>query len=203
VDVQDDQKTTNVTTVTHASDAPRVAVCFVCSGNICRSPIAEAAFRSVVEQAGLGACVDVDSAGTGDWHIGEGADRRAVSVLAAHGLDGRSHRARQFDPSWFDRRDLVIALDHSHLRTLRAWAPHAAARSRIHLLRSFDDEVTAAADPNDRTASLDVPDPYYDGLEAFELVLTMARKASVGLLDVVRVNLARQASGPASGEAPA
>ena len=93
-------------------------ICFVCSGNICRSPMAEVVMADLVAAAGLADVVVVDSAGTGDWHIGERADRRAVAALAARGYDGATHRAKQFDPHWFRQRDLVIGLDRGHERTL-------------------------------------------------------------------------------------
>jgi protein-tyrosine phosphatase len=159
-----------------------VRVCFVCSGNICRSPIAEFVLRGLAERAGFDRLVDVDSAGTGDWHIGERADRRALQVLAEHGYDGSIHRARQFEPRWFASRDLVIALDRGHLRTLRSWATGEDERRRIHLLRSFDPLIG----PDAPAGELDVPDPYYDDLRAFEEVLTLVESACAGLLDQVR-----------------
>jgi protein-tyrosine phosphatase len=85
-------------------------VCFVCTGNICRSPMAESVFRARVAEAGLDGLVEVDSAGTGGWHEGDGADPRTVSVLEAGGYEG-AHAARQFRADWFARLDLVIALD--------------------------------------------------------------------------------------------
>lgn len=97
-------------------------VCFVCTGNICRSPMAESVFRARVEEAGLGALVVADSAGTGSWHEGDGADHRTVAVLRAGGY-GYEHIARQFQPEWFAGLDLVIALDSGHLRDLRRLAP--------------------------------------------------------------------------------
>jgi protein-tyrosine phosphatase len=167
------------------ASAVRFRVCFVCSGNICRSPMAEFVLRSLVEDAGLAHLVEVDSAGTGDWHIGERADRRAVSVLGRHGYDGSEHRARQFEPRWFTGRDLVIALDRGHLRTLRSWAGNEFERGRVHLLRSFDPSLGPDAAPSD----LDVLDPYYDGLTAFSEVLAQIEVACAGLLDHVRSQL--------------
>ena len=97
-------------------------VCFVCTGNICRSPMAESVFRARVAEAGLDGLVEVDSAGTGGWHEGDAADPRTVSVLEENGYDS-GHTARQFQPSWFARLDLVIALDAGHLKALRRLAP--------------------------------------------------------------------------------
>jgi protein-tyrosine phosphatase len=167
-----------------ASDR-RLRVCFVCSGNICRSPMAEFVLRGMVARAGLDHLVDVDSAGTGDWHIGEQADGRALQALRRQGYDGSSHRARQFDPRWFTSRQLVIALDRGHLRTLRSWASNEHERGRIHLLRDFD----PAVGPDSSPYELDVPDPYYDDLQAFADVLTLIEAACVGLLDHVRREL--------------
>ncbi|MBC2902880.1 low molecular weight protein-tyrosine-phosphatase [Streptomyces cupreus] len=151
-------------------------VCFVCTGNICRSPMAESVFRARVEEAGLDGLVEVDSAGTGGWHEGDPADPRTVSVLEAHGYDG-GHTARQFQASWFARLDLVVALDEGHLKALRRLAPTEEDAAKVRLLRSYD--PTAGDD-------LDVPDPYYGGMEGFEECLAMVEAASTGLVEVVR-----------------
>ena len=169
-------------------------ICFVCSGNICRSPMAEVVMARLVDRAGLSAVVLVDSAGTGDWHIGERADRRAVQTLAARGYDGATHRAKQFDPAWFADVDLVIGLDRGHQRTLRAWAPDETARGRIHLLRSFDPAVTGEGH------ELDVADPYYDGLPAFEQVLDQIEAACAGLLVQVKTDLFEGAPVPTGAQ---
>lgn len=169
----------------------RFRVCFVCSGNICRSPMAEVVLRALAQEQGLDAVVLVDSAGTGDWHIGERADRRALASLQRGGYDGTAHRARQFDPQWFAERDLVVALDRGHERTLRAWAPDEAARESVRLLRTFDPAL-----PDDATgALLDVPDPYYDGTAAFDEVLRVVEASCRGLLDTVRARLDSPAAG--------
>ncbi|GAA4142418.1 MULTISPECIES: low molecular weight protein-tyrosine-phosphatase [Streptomyces] len=151
-------------------------VCFVCTGNICRSPMAEFVFRARVAEAGLEDLVEVDSAGTGGWHEGEGADPRTVTVLRENGYEAE-HTARQFDPSWFGRRDLVVALDAGHLRALRRLAPTERDAEKVRLLRSYD----PAADDD-----LDVPDPYYGGPEGFDACLEMVEAASHGLLAEVR-----------------
>ncbi|WP_328748696.1 low molecular weight phosphotyrosine protein phosphatase [Streptomyces sp. NBC_00285] len=151
-------------------------VCFVCTGNICRSPMAESVFRARVTEAGLDGLVEVDSAGTGGWHEGDGADPRTVSVLEEHGYDG-GHTARQFQPGWFSRLDLVVALDAGHLKALRRLAPTSADAGKVRLLRSYD---PAAGD------DLDVPDPYYGGRDGFEECLEMVEAASEGLLAAVR-----------------
>jgi protein-tyrosine phosphatase len=157
-------------------------VCFVCTGNICRSPMAESVFRARVAEDGLDGRVEVDSAGTGGWHEGDGADPRTVSVLEEHGYDG-AHTARQFQPSWFSRLDLVIALDHGHLRDLRRLAPTPEDAAKVRLLRSYD---PSAGD------DLDVPDPYYGGMHGFEECLEMVEAASEGLLAAVREDVEGQ-----------
>ncbi|MGC9498096.1 low molecular weight protein-tyrosine-phosphatase [Streptomyces sp. WG7] len=152
-------------------------VCFVCTGNICRSPMAEAVFHARVADAGLDGLVEADSAGTDGWHEGEGADPRTMAVLEGSGY-GLDHTARRFRPSWFSRLDLVIALDAGHLRALRHLAPTEQDAAKVRLLRSYD----PAADRQD----LDVPDPYYGGVDGFEECLEMVEAASTGLLAAVR-----------------
>ncbi|CAL9485930.1 low molecular weight protein-tyrosine-phosphatase [Streptomyces sp. enrichment culture] len=159
-------------------------VCFVCTGNICRSPMAESVFRARVTEAGLDGLVEVDSAGTGGWHEGDGADSRAVSVLRENGYDC-DHTARQFDPSWFPALDLVVALDTGHLRALRRLAPTERDAAKVRLLRSYD--PGAADDP-------DVPDPYYGERDGFEECLTMVEAASDGLLAAVRAQVEGRAA---------
>lgn len=109
----------------------RPSLLFVCLGNICRSPLAEAAFREVAGRAGLEA--EVDSAGTGDWHIGSPPDRRAMAEALRHGVDISAYRARQIGPDDFHRFDFIFALDLQNLADLNAIAP-ADGRARISLL---------------------------------------------------------------------
>jgi protein-tyrosine phosphatase len=149
-------------------------VTFVCTGNICRSPMAEWILRHHVEKEGLD--VEVDSSGTGGWHVGDGADERTVAALERAGYRS-AHIARQFDAGWFDRYDMVIALDESHLRALRSMAPNWQARGNIRLLREFDP---------DAGGHLDIPDPYYGGRDDFDLVLWQVEAAMPGLLKEIR-----------------
>ncbi|MFB4320097.1 low molecular weight protein-tyrosine-phosphatase [Actinomadura sp. 21ATH] len=153
-------------------------VTFVCTGNICRSPMAEWVLRHHVEEEGLD--VEVDSSGTGNWHVGDDADARTVQALLRAGYRS-AHVARQFEAAWFDRYDMIIALDKGHARALRAMAPGTEEREKIRLLREFD----PAADPGD----LDVPDPYYGGVADFDLVLEQVEAAMPGLLDEIRAAL--------------
>lgn len=147
-------------------------VVFVCTGNICRSPMADVVFRWFAEQAGLGDYVASTSAGTGDWHVGERADARTITALERRGFDGTRHRARQFTLDDFDSADLIVALDHSHERILREWAPDQSAVDKVSLLLTFDSQSHG---------SLDVPDPYYANAEMFDEVLGMIERASRAL----------------------
>ncbi|PPF79724.1 protein tyrosine phosphatase [Subtercola sp. Z020] len=137
-------------------------VCMVCTGNICRSPMAEVVLRELVRKGGLDDRIAVSSAGTGDWHVGEQADPRTLTSLEKHGYDGHPHRARQFDPDWFADLDLVVVLDRSHERVVKDWAANDADRSKVRLLSSFDPESGA---------QVDVPDPYYSTPALFDQVL--------------------------------
>src|SRR5260370_8818480 len=111
---------------------------FVCSGNICRSPMAEHVLRRHLLEAGLDAVVD--SSGTGRWHVGDEADSRTVQTLRRHGYTSE-HSARRFQKAWFDDYDLIVALDHEHLRDLRAMARDDRDRDKIRLLRTFDPQA--------------------------------------------------------------
>ena len=152
---------------------PTYRIAIVCSGNICRSPIAEVVLRRLAERAGLGNRVAVESAGMGTWHVDEPADPRAVTVLDEHGYDGSAHRAQGFDPAWFADRDLVVAMDRGHRRELRALAPDPEARDRVRLLRSFD----PAAPPD-----AEVADPYFGDARDFATVLEQVEAACAALL---------------------
>jgi protein-tyrosine phosphatase len=152
-------------------------VCFVCSGNICRSPTAEIVTRQLVADAGLTDHVEVDSAGTGGWHVGDDADRRAIAALRRRGYPTGRHCARQFQPADFAERDLVVALDSGHLQELRQLAPTPQDAAKVRLLRSFD----LAADP----ADMDVPDPYYAQAAEFDHVLDLVEASCRGLLAAI------------------
>ncbi|WP_294179635.1 low molecular weight protein-tyrosine-phosphatase [uncultured Schumannella sp.] len=157
----------------HARGAASVfRICFVCTGNICRSPMAEAIFRSLIARAGYERTLAVTSAATGDWHVGERADERTLAALAARGYDGSSHRARQFDPADFPEFDLVVAFDRGQERILRQWATTEHDRGKVQLLMSFDPEPHSP---------VDVPDPYYSDAALFDSVLAMIERASLSL----------------------
>lgn len=143
-------------------------VCFVCTGNICRSPMAETVLKSLVKKGGLERRVAVTSAGTGDWHVGEPSDDRTLAALEARGYNGSGHRGRQFDAEWFDTLDLVVVFDRSQERTLRSWAATDQDRAKVQLLLTFDAE---------QAALVDVPDPYYSDAALFDQVLGIIEQA--------------------------
>jgi protein-tyrosine phosphatase len=158
---------------------PVVRILFVCMGNICRSPTAEGVMRRLVQEQGLDDVVEIDSAGTGSWHIGDPPDERATEAARARGvtLAGVARAVARRD---FDDFDLILAADRHNLEDLLAVAP-AGARDRIHLLREFDPASDGAPD-------LDVPDPYYGGPEGFEHVLDVVEAACRGVLDALRAD---------------
>jgi protein-tyrosine phosphatase len=153
-----------------------VRLLFVCMGNICRSPTAEGVMRALLREQGLDDVVQVDSAGTGAWHLGDPPDARATAAARARGIT-LAGAARQVTRTDFDDYDLILAADRSNLRDLRAVLP-AEARAKLHLLREFD--------PASGDGDLDVPDPYYGGDDGFEHVLDLVEAACRGLLDDLR-----------------
>jgi protein-tyrosine phosphatase len=154
-------------------------ICFVCLGNICRSPTAEGVFRKLVEDAGLADRVVIDSAGTGGWHAGELPDPRSRDAASRRGYD-LTHRARKFTPGDFDRFDLVLAMDRDNYDSLQRLARGRTHVPPIRLLRSFDASAPADAE---------VPDPYSGEDDGFEHVLDICERACRGLLDHVRARV--------------
>jgi protein-tyrosine phosphatase len=161
---------------------------FVCLGNICRSPTAEGVMRKLVEQAGLRDRIELDSAGTGAWHVGNPPDGRATDAARARGI-ALEGRARQIGPRDFEEFDLVIAMDGENVRDLRRLAPGREAREKVRLLREFDPASGVGTDgqpsrPLARRVAgdLDVPDPYYGAGDGFEEVLDLVQAACAGLL---------------------
>lgn len=155
-------------------------ILFVCLGNICRSPTAEGVMRQLINEADMRESVELDSAGTGAWHVGEPPDARATEAARGRGIALESV-ARQVCPEDFERFELILAMDRSNERTLREMAPDEQARGKVRLLREFD---PASAGLDD----LDVPDPYYDSSRGFEIVLDQVHAACTGLLDHIRVS---------------
>ncbi len=153
------------------------AVLFVCTGNICRSPTAEGVFRTLLEANGLAGSVAVDSAGTGNWHIGEPPDARDSEAALRRGIDIADQRARQVQVEDFDRFDLVLAMDEGHYQQLQRLCPDDQ-RHRLRLVLDFAPAL----------GTREVPDPYYGGPDGFETVLDMIEAAGAGLLAEIRAN---------------
>jgi len=146
------------------------SVCFVCLGNICRSPMAQAVFEHLLRERGLAAAWSVDSAGTGEWHVGKSPDPRTLEVLERKGIATRQ-RARQVTPDDHRHHDWLLAMDADNLAILQDLRP-ADARAECRLLGDFD--------PQGRR---EVPDPYYGGPDGFDLVFEMVDRSCVALLD--------------------
>ena len=152
----------------------------VCLGNICRSPTAEVVLRDELSKAGLDGKVVVESAGTGDWHLGEAMHAGSLAELERRGLDGSGHTARRIERSWLPGYDLLLAMDQYNLATLRKMA---AGRpdlvDRIRLIRSYDPDSAEGAE---------VPDPYGSEAEfeeVFDLVAAGARGVVASLAEVL------------------
>lgn len=192
----------------------RFRVMTVCTGNICRSPMAEVVLRDRLDAAGLGDRVVVDSTGVSDEEHGNPIDRRARTALAARGYDVPQHAARQVRAAELADRDLVLAMTASHARALRRLAPDPAAAARVVLYRAFDPAARTevprieghstqnasirgisahvlAVDPHDEHL-LDVDDPWYGGPANFEHCLDEIEAAADGVVDAVRAALAER-----------
>jgi len=150
------------------------SVLFVCLGNICRSPTAEAVFRHKAEEAGL--TLDIDSAGTHGYHIGKAPDKRSQAAGIERGYSFKGLKCRRVDESDFEKYDYILAMDDSNFASLQGMAP-THHQEKIRLLLDF-------ADTDDK----EVPDPYYGGKRGFELVLDLIEEASDGLIDYIQQN---------------
>jgi low molecular weight protein-tyrosine phosphatase len=153
----------------------KVGVLFVCTGNICRSPTAEAIFRKLAADAGMEEAVTADSAGTHGYHVGEPPDPRAQKAAAKRGYDLSALRARRFEPADFQRFDLILAMDQEHHAVLSSMARPSAGH-KLKLMMSYAR----------RFKEREVPDPYYGGPQGFERVLDMLEDAAKGLLESLR-----------------
>jgi protein-tyrosine phosphatase len=150
-------------------------ILFVCLGNICRSPTAEAVLRGIAAREAPGLSLEVDSAGTADYHVGNAPDPRSQRAAAVRGYDLSRLRARHVTRADFERFDLLLAMDGSNRDVLQALAPDGC-RDRVRLFMEFAPE----------TGVVEVPDPYYGGPAGFERVLDLAEAASRGLLGAIR-----------------
>jgi protein-tyrosine phosphatase len=161
-------------------------VCFVCLGNICRSPTAEGVFRRLVHDAHLDGQFEIGSAGTAAYHVGESADARSRAAAHRRGYE-LTGKGRQFQVRDFDVFDYVLAMDADNLRSLKQLAPNDTARRKIQLLREYDLTAPAGAE---------VPDPYYGGAEGFDNVIDICERACAGLLNHIR---SASVAGPTPG----
>jgi protein-tyrosine phosphatase len=152
-----------------------VRILFVCLGNICRSPTAEAVLRELAAREAPELTLEVDSAGTAAYHVGQPPDPRTRAAAARRGYDLSALRARTVESADFERFDLILAMDRDNLQALRQRAP-SHAHERLRLLLEFSPEA----------APEDVPDPYYGGPNGFEKVLDLVETASRGLLQHLR-----------------
>lgn len=155
-----------------------VKVLFVCMGNICRSPTAHGVFRNLVQREGLHELIEIDSAGTHAYHVGNGADKRAQATARSRGVDLSDLRARQVRVEDFDYYDYVLAMDQENYIALSQQCPDHLL-DRIYMFMDFAPEM--------RTR--EVPDPYYGGAQGFERVFDLVDAAAAGLLQEIRRNL--------------
>jgi low molecular weight protein-tyrosine phosphatase len=146
-------------------------ILFVCLGNICRSPTAEGVLRAIAAKEFPGLTLDVDSAGTADYHVGEPPDRRTVAAARRRGYDLAGLRARQVQPEDFTRFDYVLAMDRANLEGIERLRP-TGSTARVSLFLEYSPD----------TSTLEVPDPYYGGVEDFERVLDLCESAARGFL---------------------
>lgn len=146
-------------------------ILFVCLGNICRSPTAHGVFEGKLKDAAL-PDIEIESAGTGSWHVGDPPDERAIAAALSRGYDLSYIRARQVKPTDFEYYDYILAMDKDNLRNLRAMAPRNH-KAHLALFLSY------AQNPHEN----EVPDPYYGGADGFDYVLDLVEAASEGLLE--------------------
>jgi protein-tyrosine phosphatase len=155
-----------------------IAVLFVCTGNICRSPTAEGVARRLLAEAGLAARVAIDSAGLEGWHAGDPPDPRAVASAAARGYDLAPQRARRFDRPDFDDFRLIIGMDRGHVSALRARQSENST-GQVHLFLDF-------LPTDDPRHGRDVPDPYYGDMSDYEISLDLIELATPHLIETLR-----------------
>ena len=153
-------------------------ICFVCLGNICRSPTAEGIFQHLIDERGYQPYFYIDSAGTSAYHIGEPANSKSRDVANKHGVELRS-RARKFTVDDLEEFDMILAMDHENLNNIRQLDSRNQYSEKITLMRNFDPE------PGDGA----VPDPYYGGMDGFQHVFDVIKRSCENLLDELEENI--------------
>ena len=152
----------------------KIRILFICMGNICRSPSAEGVMRKLIDDAGLASRIEIDSAGTHAYHVGAAPDRRSQAAAKVRGYDLSALRARQVSPDDFEKFDLLLAMDKENLALLKRQCANLsqASQEKLHLMMEYASKSSAS----------EVPDPYYEGEQGFELVLDYLEDACAGLL---------------------
>ena len=158
----------------------KISILFVCLGNICRSPTAHAVFRKCVSDNGLSDIINIDSAGTGDWHIGRPPDRRSSAKAKEFGYDLSDLRARLVESSDFEDFSYILVMDNKNLADVKKLAPKGH-EAKIELLLNYS---TRSSTDN----VYEVPDPYFGGEHGFDRVLTLIEDATQGFLDYLKAN---------------
>ena len=151
----------------------KIRLMFVCLGNICRSPLAEAAFRAEVQKAGLEDMFEIESSGTGEWHVGKQADQRMRETARRYGMSLEEHRAQQFDAGHFADFDHIFVMDKNNLHDVLFLDRKERHGGKVRLFREFDPE------PQD----FQVPDPYFGGQQGFENVFDIVQRTARRLLE--------------------
>ncbi|MEM9832145.1 MAG: low molecular weight protein-tyrosine-phosphatase [Bacteroidota bacterium] len=154
-----------------------IKVLFVCLGNICRSPMAEAVFNGLIRQHGLEGLIESDSAGTSDYHIGEPPDPRTLDVVRKYQLE-LNHQGRQFTTGDFGKFDYILAMDESNLSNIRRKSPTSVSQDRVFLMREFDEQADSQG----------VPDPYWSGEDGFEEVYQILHRSCQNFIDYLKKN---------------
>jgi protein-tyrosine phosphatase len=165
--------------VAYGKAGGRMRICFVCQGNIIRSPLAENLFRHLAEEKGLSEKYQLDSAGTSAYHAGEAPDRRMRQVAAKHGFE-YTGQAKQFWQQDLDEYDLLIVMDNNNRQSLESMAENQTQLNKIRMMREFDPQGSS---------DHDVPDPYYGGLEGFEITFQIVKRSTQGLLEALESGL--------------